>query len=115
MVRRYLQDSPYAKRERRRLPLIDKQKRAGFLKCINKSEIPALSASWAQRFFHGCAGGNYFKTGHPGTVLDFEVKLTEAMVAAAVVELAHLRQNQSKWNFRPKAIALFNLYQNTPV
>ena len=73
-----------------------------------------MKDSWARRFFQGCAGGNYFKNGHHGVVSDREVELVEAVVSAAVVQLAHLRDDADKWTFLPGALTLLRMYVAAP-
>lgn len=89
-------------------------KQSAFLSPIRPILIPEVAQSWAGRFVHGCAGGNYFKNGHQGAVSRQEVELIEAMASAAVVELAHLSLDESLWNYLPYAIRLFRMYQLVP-
>ena len=95
-------------------PPLDAQVRSAFLSHLRPAASAAVSASWARRFFQGCAGGNYFKNGHHGIVASREVALIEAMVSAAVVQLAHLRTDEDRWTYLPAALDLLKLYVAAP-
>jgi uncharacterized protein len=85
-----------------------------FLAGLQPEAIPNLARSWAWRFLQGCAGGNYFKNEDHGIVADDEIRLVEAMVSAAVVELAHLKSDELQWKFLPLALNLFKLFIDAP-
>jgi uncharacterized protein len=85
-----------------------------FLAGLQPEAIPNLARSWAWRFLQGCAGGNYFKNEDHGIVADDEIRLVEAMVGAAVVELAHLKSDEQQWKYLPLAMNLFKLFVDAP-
>jgi uncharacterized protein len=85
-----------------------------FVEGLRPESIPTLARSWAWRFLQGCAGGNYFKNDDHGVVAEDEVRFVEAMVSAAVVELAHLKADELQWKYLPMALNLFKLYVDAP-
>ncbi len=93
---------------------LDSDVRSAFLSHLLPATVPAVRDSWARRFFHGCAGGNYFKNGHHGIVSNREVELIEAMVSAAIVQLAYLREDEDKWTYLPSALNLLKMYVAAP-
>ena len=84
-----------------------------FVEGLRPESIPILARSWAWRFLQGCAGGNYFKNDDHGVVAEDEA-VVEAMVSAAVVELAHLKSDELQWKYLPMALNLFKLYVDAP-
>lgn len=94
--------------------VLQEDARSAFLEALLPGRVELLSESWAKRFLRGCAGSNYFKNGHHGVVSRHEVELVEAMVAAAVVELAHLTRDSEQWAYLPHALGLFQLYLMAP-
>ena len=93
---------------------VNQTAQSAFLSPIRPIVNPEIARSWAGRFVNGCAGGNYLKHGQHGVVSRQEVQLVEAMATAAIVELAHLSQDENRWNYLPHAIRLFKLYQLVP-
>ncbi len=93
---------------------LQEEARSRFLDALRPERVEVLSSSWARQFLHGCAGSNYFKNGHHGAVSQHEVELVESMVAAAVVELAHLSLDSEQWDYLPHALGLFRLYLMAP-
>jgi uncharacterized protein len=86
-----------------------------FLAGLRPESIPNLARSWAWRFLQGCAGGNYFKNENHGIVAAAEVSLVEAMVSAAVVDLAHVKADEQQWKYLPLALNLFKLFIDAPM
>jgi len=87
---------------------INNDMREKFLSSLIPNSIANLSQSWAKKFLNGCAGGNYFKSGHHGLVSENEIRLVESMVEAAIVELSHMKTDLL--NYLPHAIKLFRWY-----
>jgi sulfatase maturation enzyme AslB (radical SAM superfamily) len=86
-----------------------------FLARLRPESIPNLARSWAWRFLQGCAGGNHFKNEDHGVIANEEIRLVEAMVSAAVVELAHLKEDEQQWKYLPLAMNLFKLFIDAPM
>jgi uncharacterized protein len=87
---------------------------AVFVGDMRPGKIEPVRGSWARRFVRVCAGGNYFRNGHHGTVSPWEVRLIEAMASAAVVELAHLSRDRDRWQYLPLALRLSKMYFLAP-
>jgi uncharacterized protein len=96
-------------------PLIRLTSQREFLAAIRPDAIPVLDASWARRLIRGCAGANFFKNGHHGTISGDEVRLVESMVRAAVVELAHLATDAEASAYLPMAMRMFTGYLDAPM
>jgi len=74
-----------------------------------------LKQSWARRFLAGCSGSNYFQRNDHGSVGASEVALTESMVSAAVVELAHLDRIKADLDYMPIALRLYKAFLGAPL
>jgi uncharacterized protein len=94
--------------------VIEDAAQESFLAGIKPESILNLARSWAWRFLQGCAGGNYFKNDSHGIVAEDEIRLVEAMVSAAVVELAYLKSDELQWKYLPMALNLFKLFVDAP-
>jgi radical SAM protein with 4Fe4S-binding SPASM domain len=99
---------------RRGAQVLEDGPQKSFVEGLRPEAIPNLARSWAWRFLQGCAGGNYFKNEDHGVVAEDEVQFVEAMVSAAVVELAHLKSDDLQWKYLPMALNLFKLYVDAP-
>jgi uncharacterized protein len=94
---------------------IGQDKQVAFLGNLSRSSGGArLQESWARRFLTGCAGSNYFQREHHGKVGEGEVALTEAMVAAAIVELAHLDEIGGQLDYLPLSLRFYRAYIGAP-
>jgi uncharacterized protein len=99
-----------------RAKTVREDKQLIFLKSLDRAGgNGVLKQSWARRFLAGCAGGNYFQRDDHGSVGSNEVALTEAMVSAAVVELAHLDKIGADFGYLPLALRFYRAYLNAPL
>ena len=91
------------------------EKQVSFLGKLDRVESGGhLARSWARRFLTGCAGSNYFQREDHGKVGPAEVALTEAMVSAAIVELAHLDEIGGQLDYLPLSLRFHRAYLGAP-
>jgi sulfatase maturation enzyme AslB (radical SAM superfamily) len=97
-------------------PVLDKEKQFAFVSRLARPREPLVATSWARRFFTGCAGSNFFKQEDHGVISPGEVTFVEQLACAAVVQLAHLAQEDpDTLRFLPSAIQLFKAHLNAPM
>jgi uncharacterized protein len=89
-------------------------RREAFHRPLLASNQPQLSRSWASGLISGCAGANQIKNDRHDLLDETDVRLTERMLAAIVVELAALRATPTHDQFLGHAMKIFETYDSIP-
>jgi uncharacterized protein len=94
---------------------INSDRQRHFVEQLSRANTERLATSYARRFLGGCAGANYFQQGHHGNIDAGAVELVEAMLAAAIVEVAHeVEDNPGRAGYLPLGIDLLKAFVNAP-